>query len=70
MPSSGILRHVALLRTDNLEESIASIIRVKRIDELATELAVTSNRRMLRRYNMLLFLGSLLQLLVTAVVSS
>jgi hypothetical protein len=40
-----------LLRTDVLEESIASIIKVTRIGELRTTLAVTSNRRMLQRNN-------------------
>jgi hypothetical protein len=34
---------VALGRTDILEERIPSIIRVKRISELGTALAVTSN---------------------------
>jgi hypothetical protein len=43
MPSSGKLRRVALLRIDDSEESSASIIRVKRIGELATMLAVTNN---------------------------
>jgi hypothetical protein len=42
MPSSGILRRVVLVRADVSEDGIASIIRVKRIDELGT-LAVTSN---------------------------
>jgi hypothetical protein len=36
-------------RTDVLEELSASYIRVARIGELGTTLAVTSNRRMLRR---------------------
>jgi hypothetical protein len=40
---------VALVRTDDSEEFSASIIRVTRIGELGTMLAVTSNRRMLRR---------------------
>jgi hypothetical protein len=48
MLSSGMLRRVALVRTDVSEELSASIIRVTRIGELGT-LAVTSNRRMLRR---------------------
>jgi hypothetical protein len=43
MPSSGMLRRVALVRTDVSEELSASIIRVTRIGELGT-LAVTSNR--------------------------
>jgi hypothetical protein len=38
-----MLRRVALLRTDVLEELCASIIRVTRISELRTTLAVTSN---------------------------
>jgi hypothetical protein len=47
MTSSGMLRHVALVRTDVSDELSASIIRVTRIDELGT-LAVTSNGRTLR----------------------
>jgi hypothetical protein len=49
MASFGMLRHVALVRTDVSEERSASIIRVTRIGELGTTLAVTSNRRTLRR---------------------
>jgi hypothetical protein len=49
MPSSGMLRRVALVRTDVLEEPSASIIRVTRIGVLGTTLALTSNRRTLRR---------------------
>jgi hypothetical protein len=45
MASSGMLRRVALVRTGVLEEHSASIIRVTRIGELGTTLAVTSNRR-------------------------
>jgi hypothetical protein len=47
--SSGMLRHVALVRTDVSEELSASFIGVTRIVELGTTLAVTSNRRTLRR---------------------
>jgi hypothetical protein len=47
--SSGMLRSVALVRTDDSEELRACIIRVTRIGELGTTLAVTSNRRTLRR---------------------
>jgi hypothetical protein len=43
--SSGILRRVALVRTDVSEELSASIIRVTRISELGTLFAVSSNRR-------------------------
>jgi hypothetical protein len=46
--SSGMLSRMALVRTDVLEELSASIIRVTRVGKLGT-LAVTSNRRMLRR---------------------
>jgi hypothetical protein len=49
MASSGMLRRVALVRTDVMEELSASFIRVTRISELGTTLAVTSNRRRLRR---------------------
>jgi hypothetical protein len=47
--SSGMLRHVSLVRTDVSEERIAYIIRVTRIGELGTTLAVISNRSTLRR---------------------
>jgi hypothetical protein len=39
-----MLHHAAFVRTDVSEESIASIIRVIRIGEIGTMLAVTSNR--------------------------
>jgi hypothetical protein len=58
MPSSGILRRVAVVRTDVSEEPNTSIIRVTRIDELGT-LAVTINRRTLRRNTKYLVLRSL-----------
>jgi hypothetical protein len=44
MPSSVMLRRVALLRTDVSEERCASIMEVTRIGELGT-----SNRRTLRK---------------------
>jgi hypothetical protein len=43
MSSSGMWRRVALVRTDVLEESIGSIIKVERIREQGTALAVASN---------------------------
>jgi hypothetical protein len=52
-----MLRHVALVRTSVSKEPGASFIRVTRIGELGITLAVTSNRRTLRR-NTNLFLHS------------
>jgi hypothetical protein len=46
--TSGMLRRVALVRTDVLEELSASFIRLTRIGELGTTLAVTNNRCTLR----------------------
>jgi hypothetical protein len=48
MASSGVLRRVALVRTDISVELSVSFIRVTRIDEIGTTLAVPSNRRSLR----------------------
>jgi hypothetical protein len=55
MEYSGMLRRVALVRTDVSEEPSASIIKMTRIGELGT-LTVSSNR----------ILGSVPRLLVTA----
>jgi hypothetical protein len=49
MPSSGILRRVALVKTDVSEELIASIMKMRRIGELGTTSAVTINRSTLLR---------------------
>jgi hypothetical protein len=43
MVSSGMLRRVALVRADVWEELSASFIRMTRIGELGTTLAVTNN---------------------------
>jgi hypothetical protein len=59
-----MLRRVALVRTDVSEELSASFIRVRRICELGTTLAVASNRRTPRRN--ISFLRSVRRLLVTA----
>jgi hypothetical protein len=48
MVSSGMLRRMALVRTDVSEEPSASFIRVTIIGDLGTTLAVTSNRRTYR----------------------
>jgi hypothetical protein len=47
MTSSGMLRLVALVRTDVSEELSAFFIKVTRIGELGTTLAVTSKLRTL-----------------------
>jgi hypothetical protein len=44
-----MLRRVALVRADVSEEHKASYIKVTRIGELGTTLAITSNRHTLRR---------------------
>jgi hypothetical protein len=50
MASSGMLRRVALVRINVSEELSASFIRVTRIGELGTTLAVTNNRRLQANY--------------------
>jgi hypothetical protein len=49
MPYSVMLHHVVLVRTDDSEELSASFLRVTRNGELGKTLAVTINRRTLRR---------------------
>jgi hypothetical protein len=63
LPSFGMLRRVALVRTDVSAERIASVM-ASISGELGTTLAVTSNRRTL------VFLCSVLRLLVTVKVPS
>jgi hypothetical protein len=64
MPSPELFRRLTFLGNDVSEEHIASIIKVTRIGELGTMLAVTSNRNTLR--NRIIFLRSVHRLLVTA----
>jgi hypothetical protein len=49
MASSGTLSIVALVTTDVSAELSACIMRVTRLDELGTALAVSSKRNKLRR---------------------
>jgi hypothetical protein len=65
MPSSGLLRCVAIVRNDVSEEPSDSIIRVTRIGEIVTTLAVTSNGRTLPR-NTTLSLSILVTLMMEA----
>jgi hypothetical protein len=58
-----MLRRVVLVRTDVSEERSTTFIRVTRIDELGTTIAVTSNRRTLRRN-----IRSVRRFLVTSIV--
>jgi hypothetical protein len=48
MASSGMLRSVEIVRSDVSEQLRATIIRMT-VGELGTTLAITSNRRTLRR---------------------
>jgi hypothetical protein len=64
-----MLRRMALVTTDVSEELSASFIRVTRICELGIRLAVTSNRRTLRR-NLLHRSQILLTLMIEALSSS
>jgi hypothetical protein len=50
MLSSGVLRHVTLIRTNVSKEYITSIVRVTRIGKLGT-LTITSNQSMLQHAN-------------------
>jgi hypothetical protein len=65
-----MLRRVALVRTDVSEELSDSIIRVTRIGELGTTLAVTSNRRTLRRNTIVSSSPILVTLMKEALISS
>jgi hypothetical protein len=68
MVSSGLLRRVALVRTDVSEEPGASFIRVTKIGALGTTQAATSNRRTLRRNTKSFKCTTLLQLLLNSIL--
>jgi hypothetical protein len=70
MASSGMLRRVALVKTEISEELSASIIRRTRIGEVGRTLAVNSNRRthVAVASNKYEIFRSVLQLLLTAKV--
>jgi hypothetical protein len=72
MPSSGMLRRVALVRTDLSGEHSASIIRVTRIGEIGRTLAVflCSVRRLLVTASVLLSSPNLVTLMIEALSSS
>jgi hypothetical protein len=57
--SSGMLRRVALVKTDVSEDRSASIIRVTRIGELETTLTVTNSRSMLQKNTIYIVLSGL-----------
>jgi hypothetical protein len=57
MPSSVMLRHVVLVRTDVSEECIASNIRSTRIGELGTLRAVSSGNLVMNEVSAIKFLG-------------
>jgi hypothetical protein len=59
IPTSGMLRRVVLVRIYVSEERSASIIRVTRIGELVTTLAVTRNRRTLRKNTVTMMIEAL-----------
>jgi hypothetical protein len=70
MPSPRMLRCVALVRTGVSEELSAYIIRVTRIGELGTMLAVTSNQLWLLVTADVLILPILVTLMMEALSSS
>jgi hypothetical protein len=70
MPSSGMLRRVAFVRTDVLEERIASIIRVTRIVELLTLMTLRSVLRLLFSANVASSSQILVTLMIKAIHSS
>jgi hypothetical protein len=70
MPSSGMLRHVALVRTDVSEALTSSIIRVTRIGELGATLAITNMYWLLVTANVVRSSPILVTLMIEALSSS
>jgi hypothetical protein len=71
LASSGMLRRVNLVRTDVSEDRSASIIRVARIAELGTTLAVTTDVRwLLVTANVVLISPILVNLMIEVLRSS
>jgi hypothetical protein len=70
MASSGMLRRMALVRTDVSEERSVSIITVTRTGGLGTTLAVTSKRRTLRRLLVMSNIVPSTPVLVTVMIES
>jgi hypothetical protein len=70
MPSSGLLRHVALVRTDVSWELSTSIISLTRIGGLEKTLALTSKRRTLVTANVVPSSPILVILMMEALRSS
>jgi hypothetical protein len=66
MPSSGMLRRVALVRTDVSEELSASFIRVTRIGELGCIIHILNSEFHTSFLSHFVFLHSVCRLLVTA----
>jgi hypothetical protein len=64
MASSGMLRRVALVKTDVSEELSTSIIRVTRIGELGTALAITATDAHCKEILYIVFLCSMHGLLL------
>jgi hypothetical protein len=64
-----MLHRVALVRTDVSEELSASFIRVTKIGELGTPLAVTSIRRTLRRNTLVTLMKEALSSSETSVLT-